>query len=47
MENKTAENILIEAIEMVKPEELKELIKKAFIQFIEEQISTLERTKHA
>jgi hypothetical protein len=39
---KTTQDILVDAINMVEPVELRNLIKKAFTQFLDEQITNLE-----
>lgn len=41
----TTAQVLADAIEMVQPVELRELIKKAFRQFLDEQIALLELKK--
>jgi len=45
MKTKTTSQVLAETIEMVQPIELRELIKKAMAQWLDEQIEFLERTK--
>ena len=45
MKTKTTAEILAEAIEMVEPKELRELIKKAMRQWLDEQIALLKRNK--
>jgi hypothetical protein len=45
MNTKTTSQILAEAIEMVQPIELRETIKKAFNQWLDEQIEHLSKNK--
>lgn len=45
MKTKSTAEVLADTIEMVQPVELRKLIKKAFNQFLDEQIKMLERNK--